>query len=334
MPGGVLQLEWDGAGEVVLDGPGRRSRSAARGPARCRSNHSVASVSVEASSLYDEISSRALSSRLGRREIESIERAHPELIARGRGGIRAVAIAPSAQLAYAFESDTAFIEEFPELLETLLSRMQKARIDTARFRLTHNPARPVVEPVLKRLWFSPSRSWLQFGLDRKDAPKVAALKGVKFRDGGPADIDAVLAVDRDAFPGTPLPRETLANRLEEGSRLLVATVSGKISGFAIYDLVQDGVGYLYVLAVAESYRGRGIGEALTARVAKAVFAERAHRLDLRTADSNATAIRLYVRMGFRQVAAGRDYTRPVDPRAITRIKKTKEGTVIRFGGWR
>ena len=98
--------------------------------------------------------------------------------------------------------------------------MQKASIDVARFRLTHNPARPIIEPVLKRLWFSPSRSWLQFGLERKDAPKAAALKGVKFRDGGPDDTDAVLAVDREAFPDTPLPREALASRLEEGSRLL------------------------------------------------------------------------------------------------------------------
>ena len=114
----------------------------------------------------------------------------------------------------------------------------------------------------------------------------------------------------------------------------LATVGSDLAGFAIYDPARDGVGYLYVLAVAEAYRGRGIGEGLTVRVAKPVFAEGAQRLDLRTADNNATAIRLYVRMGFRQVAAGRDYTRPVDPRAITRIKKTSEGTVIRFGGWR
>jgi hypothetical protein len=41
-----------------------------------------------------------------------------------------------------------------------------------------------------------------------------------------------------------------------------------------------------------------------------------------------------VRLGFKQTTAGRDYTRPTDPRAITRIKKTSEGTLIRFGGWR
>ena len=291
-------------------------------------------IGVSASTgLYGEITSRALSAAWGRRELESSERAHPELIVRAPGGVVA-AIAPSGQLAYAFDDNTAFIEEFPRLLETLLPRMQKCSIDTARFRLTHNPARPVVEPVLKRLWFSPSRSWLQFGLERANAPKVAALKGVKFREGNAEDIEAVLAVDREAFPDTPLPRETLASRLAEGSRLLLATVGGEVAGFSIYDPALDGVGYLYVLAVAEAHRGRGIGEALTARVAKAVFSEGAHRLDLRTQDDNATAIRLYVRIGFRQVAAGRDYTRPVDPRAITRIKKTSEGTVIRFGGWR
>jgi hypothetical protein len=41
-----------------------------------------------------------------------------------------------------------------------------------------------------------------------------------------------------------------------------------------------------------------------------------------------------VRLGFKQSAAGRDYTRPTDQRVIEQMQKQGEGIVIRFGGWR
>jgi hypothetical protein len=43
---------------------------------------------------------------------------------------------------------------------------------------------------------------------------------------------------------------------------------------------------------------------------------------------------LYVRLGFKQTLAGRDYSRPTDPREIKAMKIAGEGTLIRFGGWR
>jgi ribosomal protein S18 acetylase RimI-like enzyme len=89
-----------------------------------------------------------------------------------------------------------------------------------------------------------------------------------------------------------------------------------------------------VLAVGERWRGRAIGASLTLRVAKALFAEGAPRLDLKTDEDNATAIRLYRSLGFRQEGAGRDYDRPTDPRLIAAMRKASEGTLIRFGGWR
>ena len=55
---------------------------------------------------------------------------------------------------------------------------------------------------------------------------------------------------------------------------------------------------------------------------------------LTTDDDNSDAIRLYVRLGFKQEAAGRDYSRLTDSKAIERMRKQGEGIVIRFGVWR
>jgi ribosomal protein S18 acetylase RimI-like enzyme len=65
-----------------------------------------------------------------------------------------------------------------------------------------------------------------------------------------------------------------------------------------------------------------------------MFAAGAVEVRLKTDDDNGTAIRLYMGLGFRQTTAGCDYSRPTDPRAITRIKKLREGTLVRFGDWR
>ena len=61
---------------------------------------------------------------------------------------------------------------------------------------------------------------------------------------------------------------------------------------------------------------------------------RGAQLEGKTDDDNSDAIRLYVRLGFKQEAAGRDYSRLTDSKAIERMRKQGEGIVIRFGGWR
>jgi ribosomal protein S18 acetylase RimI-like enzyme len=200
------------------------------------------------------------------------------------------------------------------------------------FRLTHSPARTVVEPVLKRLDFTPRKPWLGFSLAAGKLPKAPATKGVAYRDGSVEDIDAVIRLDRECFPDTPMP-SALLRRLIARDRLLLAMVSGEAVGMAIHALEPDR-GYLTVLAVADAMRGRGIGAALTLRVAKSLFAEGAPQLDLKTDEDNGGAIRLYRSLGFAQDSAGRDYERPTDPKVIAAMRKASEGTLIRFGGWR
>src|SRR6185295_19407031 len=120
------------------------------------------------------------------------------------------------------------------------------------------------------------------------------------------------------------------HHLERGDELMLAMDGDHVAGFALYSRDDTGEGYLSSLAVADAYRGRRIGPALTLRVAKWAFAQGADHLALLTEEDNRAAIGVYRKLGFRHVGSGNDYERPTDPRVITAMKKASEGTLIRF----
>jgi ribosomal protein S18 acetylase RimI-like enzyme len=288
-------------------------------------------------SLHDRLSRETLSCTYTRREIDGVERAHPDLVIECDGNLlTAIDHTTAAPLAYAFTSPRAFTDHFADMFEKLLPRVRKAYgPEHIRFRLMYGPARPAVEPVLRRLWFEPRKAWVQFSLAKgSSTAKPSTPRGIAFRHGSVADLDELLEIDHDAFPSTPITREGLRRLIEAEGRLLVAEQRGRAVGFALFDHDDPAAGYLRTLAVREEARDGGVGSALTLRVAKLLFAEGATRLDLRTDDDNAGAIRLYKRLGFKHVGAGRDYERPADPKTIARIRKEHEGTFIKFGGWR
>ena len=290
-----------------------------------------------AQSLHDRLEREALSCAYSRRELDEVESGHADLIIEdGPNILTAISHGDAIVLPYSFEGARAFTDRFARMFEKLLPLARKAYpADTVRFRLEYGPARPQVEPVLRRLSFTPRKAWFRFSLE-KGTPlqKAGAPRGVTFRDGGPADVDELLAIDREAFPDTPVTRTGLLEQLETGGRVLIAERRAEPVGFALYSVDDRDSGYLRTLAVRETARDEGIGSALTMRTAKAVFAEGAVRLDLRTDDDNGGAIRLYKRLGFEVAGSGRDYERPADPRVIEAMRKQNEGTFIKFGGWR
>jgi ribosomal protein S18 acetylase RimI-like enzyme len=234
------------------------------------------------------------------------------LAALGRGG---------ARLVYGFRSDRAFVDRFPAMFDELLPRLRRdLAAETVRFRLEHAPSRALVEPVLKRHWFTPVRDWIEFALDRDvKLSSAAAPRGVRVRDGGVDDAEEMVRIDRAAFPDTPILLDDMRARLAD-EQLLVATRGSEMAGFCLFWQPDPGEGYISVLAVDEAHRGQGIGALLTVRACKRLFGEGARRVRLTTDDSNGDAIRLYVRLGFKQSAAGRDYTRPTDQRVIEQMQ--------------
>jgi len=289
------------------------------------------------SSLYDEVRVQALHAVYFRSDAERVEREHPELVLDdGQNVLFAQPAGDLAKLGYAFESDRAFTESFEPMFAKLLPRVRRAlRVDTVRFRLSHNPSRPVVEPVLKRLHFRPSRDWIEFTLADARAPRVAALAGVRFRDATADDLDAVAAIDRAAFPESPIALSHLRAALESGEEhTILALRAREAVGLCSVSHPDPGLGYMHSLAVLDHERGAGIGEALAVRGIRALVRGGARAVMLTTDAENTAAIRLYLKLGFRQSAAGRDYERPADPRAVERLAAETRGTLIKFGGWR
>jgi [ribosomal protein S18]-alanine N-acetyltransferase len=292
--------------------------------------------SVVNDSLFDQIEAMTLHQLTARTFVDALERDQPELIIRDGKNMLAAEWHGGAKLIYGFEHERAFVDRFPRMFEKLLPKVRRVlHADSLRFRLSYAPARPLIEPLLKQLWFRPSRDWMEFSLARSaKLPAAPAPRGVRFRDGVIDDVPELIRIDRQAFPDTPIPTEAMRARLQDGESAIIAMAGKDVAGFCIFDMPDEGEGWISVLAISEEHRGRGIGAALTVRAAKRLFAGGARTVGLTTDDDNSAAIRLYVRLGFRQTRAGRDYSRPTDPRAIAEMKRAGEGTFIRFGGWR
>jgi ribosomal protein S18 acetylase RimI-like enzyme len=286
-------------------------------------------------SLYERIGAHTLHHVDWRRYLDDLEREHPDLIIEDGENLVAASGPGSSSLSYGFTSDRAFVDRFPVMFEKLLPRIRRTLgAESVRLRLTHAPARPLVEPVLKKLWFRPSRDWMEFELARSTKlPAAPSSRGVTYRDSVSKDVTDLLRIDRESFPDSPIPASVFASRLEQDD-VIVAERRGAIAGFCMYSMIEKGAGWISVLAVGEEHRGQGIGAALTIRAAKRLFADGARTVGLTTDSDNGEAIRLYVRLGFKQTRAGRDYRRPTDPREIKAMQQAGEGTLIRFGGWR
>ncbi len=287
-------------------------------------------------SFHARLSREALSYAWAPAEVDDLPNKHPELVIERDGNLlTAFAGANQSCLVYSYGSDAEFVDLFPEMFEQLLPRIRKAHgAETVRFRLSLGSSRTAVEPVLKKLSFKPQRPWLIFVLEKRGAVKTPTPKGIAFRVGTVADIDAIVRIDREAFPDTPMPEGAYRNHLARGDELLLATAGAEVVGFALYSYNGADEGYLSSLAVADAYRGRGIGPALVARAAKWAFSRGADHLALRTEEDNGVAIKVYRTIGFKHAGSGNDYERPTDPRVIAAMKKAGEGTLIRFGGWR
>ncbi len=287
-------------------------------------------------SFHARLSREALSYAWAPAEVNDLPHKQPELVIERDGNLlTAFAGARQSCLAYSYGSDAEFVDLFPEMFAQLLPRIRKVHgTDTVRFRLALGSSRMAVEPVLKKLSFKPQRPWLVFVLEKRGAVKPATPKGIAFRAGGAADIDAIVRIDREAFPDTPMPEGAYRHHLARGDELLLAAAGADVVGFTLFSYNGADEGYLSSLAVADAYRGRGIGPALVSRVAKWAFAQGADHLALRTEEDNSTAIGVYRALGFKHAGSGTDYERPTDPRVIAAMKKAGEGTLIRFGGWR
>jgi [ribosomal protein S18]-alanine N-acetyltransferase len=130
----------------------------------------------------------------------------------------------------------------------------------------------------------------------------------------PSDLDAVLAIEAESFT-SPWTREMYVAELENvgvSFCYLARNESGDILGFCSFWRVLDEL-HINNLAVAPTYRRRGIGTELLTHVLNEGARLGAYRATLEVRRSNEVARHLYEHLGFATAGVRRAYyTNPVE----------------------
>ncbi len=122
-----------------------------------------------------------------------------------------------------------------------------------------------------------------------------------------ADLDAVEAIEQATF-AVPWSRESFRQELERNvaARYLVAETGGQVAGYAGAWVILD-ESHITNIAVAEEFRGRGIGRKLTEALLQYLSNLGAVYATLEVRVSNERAQNLYKSLGFVSVGKRKRY---------------------------
>ena len=133
-----------------------------------------------------------------------------------------------------------------------------------------------------------------------------------------ADIDAIVALEWESFTN-PWPRETLVWELENSDvtrAYVLRDDGGTAVAFCLCWVIFDEL-HINTLAVAPAMRRRGVATTLLRHVIADAAASGATRATLEVRASNAAALALYDRLGFRVAATRpRYYVKPEEDALI------------------
>ena len=137
------------------------------------------------------------------------------------------------------------------------------------------------------------------------------------------DVPGIAHLEKVCFPD-PWSENSIASELENPlSYWLVAEDNGNIAGYVGSQSVLDGADMMN-LAVAPEYRQQGIGKKLVDSLVEHLQKQGIIALLLEVRVSNATAIALYEKIGFRQVGRRpRYYHNPREDALILRKELAK-----------
>lgn len=136
---------------------------------------------------------------------------------------------------------------------------------------------------------------------------IAAPPDVRVRKMAAEDVDAVVAIETDAFT-SPWQSETFLGLIDRPGLELLALEHREagVIGYAVLWCILD-QGELANMAVTPAHRGRGLGSFLLARVIDVARARGLETIFLEVRVSNEPAARLYSRFGFSEVGVRRGY---------------------------
>ena len=134
----------------------------------------------------------------------------------------------------------------------------------------------------------------------------AILKPViELRAMAEADLPAVMAIETGIYP-FPWTQGNFRDSLAAGYGCWNYARDGELIGYAVLMQASDEA-HLLNLSIALSCQGQGHGSLLLRRVCELARGHGARLLFLEVRPSNAGALRLYERHGFRQVGLRREY---------------------------
>lgn len=131
---------------------------------------------------------------------------------------------------------------------------------------------------------------------------------IRIRKVQPSDIEAVVLIEREQFP-VPWPKEYFFAELDNPiASFLVAVeeTDGGIIGFMVFWMMDRDI-ELHQIAVSSGEKRRGVATKLLRFLLQSGRERRIESIHLEVRQSNAAAIRLYEKFGFRKSGQRKDY---------------------------
>lgn len=152
---------------------------------------------------------------------------------------------------------------------------------------------------------------------------------VTLRPAEAADIDALLRIETDAFPGDRLERRHFRHAIRSPSiTMLVAREAGEVCGYVLTEFRRGArVGRISSLAVAQQQVGRGLGRRLLDAAEADARARGCDRVRLEVRADNGRAAGLYVARGYERIGRVDDVYE--DGEAAERFEKALDVTASR-----
>jgi ribosomal-protein-alanine N-acetyltransferase len=172
--------------------------------------------------------------------------------------------------------------------------------ETGASLLTYVGTEDWLVPRLVRAGFVLEESVVTLLKSGGEIPAQSKSREIQVRRGEESDLQAVLQLDRAAFPAEWHYGEGTLLRALRAARVFLVAHDDNVIGYAYGDIL-GGSAHLTRLAISPEHQGRGVGAALLSEALSLFHQRGAWCITLNTQGRNQASQRLYQRFGFQPV---------------------------------